>query len=231
MTTEHQDDIRQAFDDTLTDIRQRTVQIGGLVLENLRRASEAILENKFDLAGEVIDADDEVDRRYINTEQEIFETMARQQPVATDLRFLVAFTRVLYELERSGDLVVNCAKTMRRLDGITLSPELRGILTSLTTEAAKVFGRGIDSLADLDAELGKQLDAEDEVVDDLVSDFYNTLVPQAEQHGFEQAMALSRIGRYMERIADHAVNVGEHVAFIVEGSFPDHSAAVKDEGP
>jgi len=100
----------------------------------------------------------------------------------------------------------------------------------LAAETARVFGQGIDALAELDPELGKRLDDEDEVVDDLVDDFYNTLVPQAEQHGFEQAMALSRIGRYLERIADHAVNIGERVAFIVEGSFPDHSTAVKDEG-
>lgn len=216
-----QRDVRRSFEEELTQLRRQAVQIGGLVLENTRRATEAFLEGRLDLADRVVAADDEIDRRYVEAEQAIFETIARQQPVAGDLRLLVALTRILYDLERSGDLAVNCANATKWLHGVEVTPDLRGPLSRLMTEAASIFAQALDVLADLDAERGRRLDAEDEIVDDLLGEFYRTLIPMAEKQGFEQAMALSRVGRYLERIADHGVNVGEHVSFIVEGEFPE----------
>ena len=223
---QHHEDIRHRFESALDDIRRQTVLLGGLVLENTRRATEAMVENSLDLAHQVITADEEIDERYVELERRVFETMAREQPVAGDLRLLVSLTRILYELERSGDLAVNCAKAMVHNDGLGLSARLQTLLDRMSREAAQVFARGVDVLADMDAEAGAGLEAEDDVVDDLVGEFYTIIGQESELYGLENAIQLSRIGRYMERIADHGVNIGQHVTYIVTGAFPDdHHAA------
>jgi len=230
MHTRH-DDARHHFSESLDAILRATVELGALVLENVRRTTEALLENRLDTARLVVDADDEIDEKYVALEHRVFETMARQAPVAGDLRFLVSMTRILYEIERSGDLAVNCAKGLLHREGYELSPHVHGLLARMSRQAADLFGVGIDALADLDASAGVRLDEQDDVVDDLVAELYAAIATQSGDMGFDLAVELSRVGRYMERIADHAVNIAEHVTFIVTGSFPEEDAvATSDEG-
>ncbi len=221
----HHEEIRHHFDEDLDSIRQDTVRLGALVLENARRATEAMLENDLGLGARVAEADDEVNRLAHDLERHVFETMARQQPVAGDLRFLVSITRMVYELERTGDLVVNCAKALAHGDGFELSPQARGVLAQAAKASAEVLALGVDSLADLDADLGARLDSEDDRVDDLVGEFYTLLPRESDRGGLENAISLSRVGRYLERIADHGVNIGQHVHYIVHGSFPGEAHA------
>ncbi len=224
-TNQHHEDIRHHYDEDLDSIRRDTVRLGSLVLENARRVSEAMLENDLDLGRQVVIADGEVDELAAQLERHVFETMARQQPVAGDLRFLVSITRMIYELERTGDLVVNCAKALAFGDGFELSPRAQGVLAQAARAAAGIFARGLDSLADLDAELGARLDAEDDRVDDLVGEFYTLLPHESEKSGLQNAISLSRVGRYLERIADHGVNIGQHVHYIARGEFPGQARA------
>ena len=222
----HSEEVRHAFEAQMADERNGAVSLGGLVLENQKRVAEAMLENDLELARNVIEADDEVDARYEELETSVFQTLALQQPVAGDLRLLVSLTRILYELERTGDLVVNCAKMLQRSEGFDLTPRLRGLLTTLTSEAAELFARSLDALADLDAEGGAALDAADDVVDEAAGEWFSAMPETGEKHGVEEAIILSRIGRFQERIADHAVNIGQHVTYIVTGEFPEgHSSA------
>ena len=220
----HQSDahheIRQHFEEQLDHIRRGVVQLGSLVLENTRRAGEVILENRLDRIGEVLAADEEVDLAYVRLEQLAFEVLARQQPVAKDLRFLVSVTRMLYEVERSGDLAVNCAKAMQRADGFALSQQMSATLHQLVQEATGLFARGIDALAAMDSTAGSRLDQEDDLVDDLCSDFYTLIARESDAMGLSAAIELSRIGRYLERIADHAVNVAEAITYTVTGNWP-----------
>ncbi len=109
-----------------------------------------------------------------------------------------------------------------RLVGVASYLALRGMLARLCREALDQFARGIDSVASLDPEAGLRLDREDDTVDSLVGEFYVLLASEAEGMHVDTAIELSRVGRYMERIADHAVNIGEHVAFAVTGIFPRH---------
>jgi len=222
----HSEEVRHKFEAQMAEERHGAVALGGLVLENQKRVAEAMLANDLELAKSVIDADDEVDAKYEELETAVFHTLALQQPVAGDLRLLVSLTRILYELERTGDLVVNCAKMLQRSEGFDLSPRLRGVLTTLTTEASALFARSLDALADLDGDLGAQLDADDDVVDETAGEWFEGMTEAAENHGVEGAILLSRIGRFQERIADHAVNIGQHVTYIVTGEFPEgHSSA------
>lgn len=212
---------RQSFHEILTDVRRDTIALGVLVLENTRRVAEALLENRLDLANKVIETDDEVDERYVELEHRVFEILARQQPVAGDLRFLVSITRMLYEIERSGDLAVNCAKGLVRRDGYTMPADVHSILARMSRASVELFGSSMDALTEMEEGAGERLDAEDDAVDDIVSDFYGAIAANANDIGLDLAIELSRIGRYFERIADHAVNVGEHITFIVTGEFPE----------
>jgi phosphate transport system protein len=216
-------EIRHHFDDLLDRIRQGTVRMGSLVLENTRRLTEAVLENDLEVANAVVEADAEVDAIYVEMERLAFETMARQQPVAGDLRFLVAMTRLLYEIERSGDLVVNAAKGLLARDGYELPAETHGLLGRIGGVVAEVFARSIDVLADMDGTAYEWIDRLDDEVDDLVGEFYTLIGSSSDEIGFEVAVELSRVGRYLERVADHGVNVAEHVAFVVTGEFPEES--------
>ena len=215
-------EIRHRFDAELDGIKHASVALGSLVLENAGRLTEALLESRVGLAQQVIDADDPVDRAYIDLERRVFRVIALQQPVASDLRFLISIIRVAHEIERSGDLVVNCAKGIFRQHGFQLEDRMQGVLARLCHSALDLFGRSIEDLADLDPEAGSRLDQEDDEVDALVGEFYTLLANEAEGMHVDTAIELSRVGRYMERIADHAVNIGEHIGFIVTGVFPRH---------
>lgn len=215
------DETRQNFHEILGGVRRDTVALGALVLENTRRVAEALLENRLDLANQVIETDDEVDERYVELEHRVFEVMARQQPVAGDLRFLVSMTRMLYEIERSGDLAVNCAKGLVRRDGYTMPPEVHSILARMSRASLELFGSSMDALTEMEEGAGERLDVDDDVVDDIVSEFYGAIASSADSIGLDLAIELSRLGRYFERIADHAVNIGEHITFIVTGEFPE----------
>jgi len=211
---------RQHFQEQLKTIQRDLVTIGSLVLENVRLAGDAMVEGRLDLVEQVRRADDRVDQMYLETEKLTFGTLARQQPVAGDLRFLVSATRILYELERSGDLAKNCVKIMQRLDGFPQHPAITPLLESTVTASCKIFAQGVDALAGLEPDAGERLDRADDEVDDLVSHFYTMVGKHSNEVGLEVAIGLSRVGRFLERIADHGVNIGEHVTYIVTAEFP-----------
>ena len=217
MTDEPRHDTRHHFEETLDTLHRDMVALGSLVLENANRACEVMLDNRHDMVEIVLAADVEIDQRYAELERRVFEILARQQPVAGDLRFLVSATRVLYEIERSGDLAVNCAKAMQRDEGFPLAAGLHGLLARLCTEATALFGRGVDVLAVMDPEGGPRLDREDDVVDGIVGEFYAAVALESERTGLATAIELSRIGRYLERIADHGVNIADNVSYITTG--------------
>jgi len=229
MTTDHHDS-RHRFEESLEEVRTGILELGGLVLENTRRMGEALLENRLDLARQVIGADDEIDNRYARLEFRVFEIMARQQPVAGDLRFLVAATRILYEIERSGDLAVNGAKGLVRREGYTMPPTIHSLVARLARGSAELFARGLEALRSLDPEAAVAIDRADDEIDSIVGELYRMVGANSDDMGFDLAIELSRIGRYLERIGDHAVNIAEHVTFVVTGSFPgDGDAATRDE--
>ncbi len=227
----HADETRHHFTDVLAEIRTGIVDMGALIVDNAKRAGVAITENQMDLVPVVIDGDDEIDAMYAHLEKLTFETMALQQPVAGDLRFLVSATRILYELERSGDLVVNLVNAHQRINGFPDSPHLRNLLERLVEASTDLFARSMDVFEAMDAEAGERLDDEDDVVDELVAAFYRQIGKESDDIGLEAGIALTRMGRFLERIADHGVNVGEHTTYIVTSEFPHVANASQLDGP
>jgi phosphate transport system protein len=229
MTTDHHD-ARGRFAEELDEIKTGMLELGALVLENTRRMAEALLDNRLDLARTVVGADEEIDQHYSRLEFRVFEIMARQQPVAGDLRFLVASTRILYEIERSGDLAVNGAKGLLRREGYTMPPAIHSLVARLARGSTELFARGLEALRNLDPHAAPAIDRADDDVDSVVGELYHLIGRNSDNIGFDLAIELSRIGRYLERIGDHAVNIAEHVTFVVTGAFPnDGDAATRDE--
>lgn len=223
-------EIRHQFAETLDHIQQGLIQMASLVEENLRRVGTAMTEGRLGLIEIVQNADEDINRMYAELERTTFVTLARQHPVAGDLRFLVATTRMLYEVERSGDLVVNCAKALDRQNGFPDSPRIMGVLSRLIDATIRVWRMGIDAVGDMDEQAGYRIDEADDAVDDLVSEYYTAVAAESETFGLDMAISMSRVGRFLERIADHAVNMGENVTYIVSAEFPgDTHAALSEE--
>jgi phosphate transport system protein len=221
--------VRQHFDEELETIKDGLAQMGSLVVENTRRAGEACVENRLELVSPVRKADLEINELYRNLEEQVFETLALQQPVAGDLRFLIAATRMLYEVERSGDLAVNIVNSLARNEGFPAVPKVIGLLSLLVEQSSSLFATAVDAIADLDPEVGLTIDEMDDVVDDTTSEYFQAVSDHSEELQLEASVQLSRIGRYLERIADHGVNLGENVTYIVTGQWPnDEDAALAD---
>jgi phosphate transport system protein len=221
MTEGHDTDVRHHFDDELDEIRRGLVDLGMLVVENLRHAGLVMLENRLDEVAEVKQADKAVNAGYEDLEQRVFQILALQQPVATDLRFLVAATRILYELERSGDLAVNIVKQLRRLDGLPPDPALHAILGQLVDASSAMFGRGVEAIASMDPNIGIVAESEDETTDQLTSDLFSAVTARQDSLGLEASVGMFYVGRFLERIADHGVNIAQNVTFVTTGAFPE----------
>jgi len=217
----HETELRHHYDDELEEIRANLVDFGTMVLTNVRHSGEVVTENLLDEVADVRAADGPINSRYSELESKVFEILALQQPVARDLRFLVASTRVLYELERSGDLAVNIVKTLARLDGLPSDPIIQSLLNRLSISSAKMFASGVQALASMDPQIGVDADDEDQETDKLTRDLYQAVTERQEELGLETAVALFRMGRFFERIADHGVNIAENVTFVVTAKFPD----------
>ena len=221
MTMSHDSDIRHHFDDELDEIRTRLVELGTMVQSNIERAGRAMLENRLDEVEPIKEADKPVNEAYEALEQKVFQILALQQPVATDLRFLVAATRILYEIERSGDLAVNIAKQLGRLDGLPGDAGIHVALERLVDASAAMFGRGVEALATMDPDIGRAAESEDETTDRLTSDLFSEVTARQDSLGLEPAVGLFYIGRFLERIADHGVNIAQDVTFVVVGQSPE----------
>lgn len=213
--------IRRHFGEQLEEIHVKLVELGDMVLANIRHAGVVVLENKLDEIDAVKAADDPINERYAELDDQVFQMLALQQPVASDLRFLLVTNRMLYEVERSGDLAVNIAKSLGRIDGIPADPTLHSILARLAEASASMFQRGIEAIATMDPDIGRGADAEDELTDRITSELFAAVTARQDEIGLESSVALFYIGRFFERIADHGVNLAQHITFAVDSQFPE----------
>lgn len=214
-------ELRPHFAEQLRGIHAGLVELGDLVLANIRFAATTVLENRLDDVDALISADEPINELYAQLETEVFRILALQQPVASDLRYLVIATRTLYEMERSGDLAVNIGKQMVRIDGIPADLVLHSILERLVDAASAMFARGVEALASDDPQIGLVAEQEDERTDRLTAELFAAVTARQQDLGLEASVALFYIGRFFERIADHGVNIAQNVTFAVTGRFPE----------
>lgn len=223
------DNVRKSFQQTLEEIRQEMVQMAALVTEGIPRATEVLLAGDLTDAQQIIEDDDPLDAKAVELEEICYQQLALQQPMAGDLRGIVTAVRMISEIERSGDLVVNIAKGARRIFGTEISARLRGLIGQMGEEATRLFRLSIDAYVDEDAAMAAALDDLDDRLDAIHREYIQEIfvVHNAGELGIQPAVQLALIGRYYERIGDHAVNIGERARYMVTGWLPEHTGAAR----
>ncbi|HEX4867414.1 MAG TPA: phosphate signaling complex protein PhoU [Acidimicrobiales bacterium] len=219
---------RSTFHQQLDEIQRDLIRAAGRVTEAIGRGTQALLDMDLPAVQTLIESDDETDALTLDIEERCFTVLARQQPMAGDMRAIVTAIRLTSEIERSGDLMVNVGKAVRRLYGMEVPPALRALLDAMSTEAVRLFRLAIDAYAERDASLASAIDDMDDRLDQIHKDYIQAVLEHfADGRDVQQAVQLALVGRYYERIGDHAVNIGERVQYMVTGWMPEHSGAAR----
>jgi phosphate transport system protein len=210
--------MRDTFHRELESIDEEIVRLGALVERSSQDATTALIECDKVLAQKVMDGDEAIDRTFLDIEKRSLTLMAQQAPVAGDLRLIVAILRVDSDLERAGDLAYNIAKLVHLDDFREPSPKaVKSLVSELGRSAGKLMSAAIDVWASKDEQSAAGLQQQDDAVDDLHGRLIAQLLQLNEEDAIPSAIRLAMIGRYFERIADHAVNIGELVCYYVTG--------------
>jgi len=184
----------------------------------MRNATTALLDADGAAAAAVVARDDETDELYRQVEEKVRQLLARQAPVASDLRLVVTALHVAADIERMGDLAAHVAKTAkRRSPAPAVPPEAAGIVEQMAQVADRIAGKITMVLSAPDAIRAAELERDDDAMDDLHRELFVVLLGPGWAHGVEAAIDCALLGRFYERYADHAVNAGGHVVFMVTG--------------
>jgi phosphate transport system protein len=214
--------MREAYYDQLDSIIQELVAMTGNVRALLRDATSSLLNADARLAEQVISADDEVDREREVIEDRSFELLAMQQPVAGDLRMLVAGLRMVSDLERMGDLSVHIAKVARlRFPARAIPDPIEATIAKMGDVAEHMVGAAAEVVAERDLDAARALEHQDDEMDQLRQSLFRTLLSDEWNAGVEAAVDIALLGRYYERIADHAVSMARRVVYLVTGEHPN----------
>jgi phosphate transport system protein len=210
--------MRDVYHEQLDSIGHTLVEMAELVDQALSRATRALLEADLAVAEAVISADDAVDALHRELDVRTVDLMARQQPVASDLRFLVTSLRMSGDLERMGDLARHIAKVARmRYPDCAVPEELRATFArmgEIGTELAQQVARIVE---DKDVAAARTLEAQDDAVDRLHRTVFAALRSNDNPYTIEMAIDATLLSRYYERFADHAVSVARRLVFLVTG--------------
>jgi phosphate transport system protein len=210
--------MRESFREELEDINSCLVEMANSVGSAMSTATTALLDADVALADKVIAGDDHIDDTRESIEQRCFTLLARQQPVAGDLRIVTAAMRIVADLERMGDLAVHIAKVARmRFPDSAIPQDVRPsfleaghIAELLVTKAATVIDKH-----DIDA--ARELETDDDEMDRVHRSLFRQLLADDWRYGVETAVDITLLGRYYERFADHAVSVARRVVYLVTG--------------
>jgi phosphate transport system protein len=213
--------MRDAYHEELDSISESLVEMANMVGSAMSRATSALLDADLTLAEMVISADEVVDELYRTTEERAFDLMARQQPVASDLRVLVTSLRMVADLERMGDNAVHVAKiARRRYPSSAVPPQLRATVLKMGHVAEEIVAKAGEVIARRDLEMAAELERDDDVMDDLHKKLFTAILDEKWEGGIEAAIDVTLAGRYYERFADHAVSVARRVVYLVTGERP-----------
>ena len=210
--------MRTLYGDQLSAIDEGLLELTRLVQQSVNRATHALLTADPDVAAQVLAGDHRIDSLREKIEDQVIEVLALQQPVAGDLRMLVAAVRMVADLERMGDLAVHVAKVAQlRMPGLAVPSELLPIIGRMAELASQMVGRLTSIIADRDLDGVELLEQADEEMDDLRRRSFGIMLGDEWSRGVEPAIDIALVGRYYERIADHAVTLARRVVFLVTG--------------
>jgi phosphate transport system protein len=206
-------------------LKRRILSLGAIVEENLRLAIHAIETRDVAEARRVIATDHAIDESEVDVEEECLKILALYQPVAGDLRFIVAVIKINNELERIGDLAVNIAEVAIALTDQRPLP-IPDLLSIMTERASAITEKALDALVRQDAVTARLVLAADDEVDELYARLLANLkdVIRAQPDQLDAAVLLFSVARQLERLADHATNIAEDVIYLVDGQICRHNA-------
>ncbi len=204
-------------------LKKRIILFGGMIEKNLEEAISSIQTRDIDIARRVLAADDQADQWEVDTEEECLKILALHQPVAVDLRFIIAVLKINNDLERIGDEAGNIAERSLRISGkapIGLTVDFGPLCRSVQ----EVLRNCLDALVRLDLKLAHQVREADLKIDQTVHALFQELkdeIKKQPQHT-DLLVEYLRICRHLERIADHATNIAEDVIYMIEGKIIRH---------
>lgn len=217
--------MRDSYHDQLDAIGEGLVEMSRLAGSAVSRATTALLDADLDLAEKVIAGDEVVNELYRSIESQAFDLLARQQPVAGDLRVLVTSLRMVADLERCGDYAVHLAKIARRRHPASaVPPEVRSTVLEMGQIAQRIAVKAGSVIASRDLALAHELVRDDDAMDELHRKLFTAMLAPSWKYGPEAAIDVTLVGRYYERLADHAVAVARRVAYLVTGEHLDEDA-------
>jgi phosphate transport system protein len=210
--------MREEFHAELAEVSGLLVAMADEVRSAMKRATAALLNADAGIGDGVVAGDTVVNQLHKEVEEKVYGLLARQAPVASDLRLLVTALHIAADIERMGDLAKHVAKTaLRRHPAKAVPDELATIISDMADVADRIAGKITKVLASPDATKAAELERDDDAMDELHKGLFVVLLGAAWKHGVESAIDGALLGRFYERYADHAVNAGHHMYFFVTG--------------
>ena len=215
---------RRTFDEQLQELRGEVVKLAVKTCEQIGAATQALLDADLTVVDDIYDVHREITERVLQIEHRVYQLFALQQPMASDLRTLLAILRILHEIELTAGLMRNVARATRRLYPRELPPRIRGIIERMGAQASVQTRLAVDAFTDEDASTATALPDMDDVMDDLQKELFraifNGFAGAADEAALQMAVQLAFVGRDFERAADHAVMIARWVSFMVTGELP-----------
>lgn len=217
--------MRKVFDEELKVVSDQLVEMTRLTASALNRATQALMDADLALAESVITADDHIDEVRKDLDTRAIDALARQQPVATDLRTLVTAMRMSSDLERMGDLARHVAKLARlRHPASAVPPSLRSTFSSMAQVALQMVNKAGSVIAANDLNGAAELLRDDDEMDELHREVFRIVLADSWEGDTEAAIDATLLSRYYERFGDHAVSVAHRVVYLVTGEWHDEEA-------
>jgi phosphate transport system protein len=215
--------VTKRFQNEIERLKKRILQLAAMVEESLLMAVKAVTERNVELAARVIDGDPAIDALEIEVEEECLKILALHQPVAADLRYVVAALKINSDLERIADLAVNIAE---RAQMLALQPPIAAPfqLEPMLKAAVNMVHTSVDALVAENLEKARQVRFEDDTVDAFHRSAFRAVEDQIRltPERVDCLLSLLTVSRNLERIADHATNIAEDVVYLIEGEIVRH---------
>jgi len=207
----------------IENLKERILRLGTLVEEAISKSITALINRETALAQRVMANDVDIDAMEVEVEEECLKILALYQPVAADLRFVVAVLKINNDLERMGDLARNIAKRVTQLEGgdpYDLPPEIR----MMATQAQEMVRQCLDAVVKRDPTLARQVREEDDIVDEARQRIQRRVLQgiKDQPENVENLLRINSVSKHIERIADMATNIAEDVVYMVEGDIVRH---------
>lgn len=211
--------MREGFRKELKQLKKSVIAIGHSIVDVTKDSVAALVDGDIDRAQQVIDNDDTIDTACLGIEEHSLEIIATQFPVARDLRLLHSLAYIAMHFERMGDLAVNISKAAKRTAAKRGPQTLYDLIQAQGNLVHRVLEAMLEALEKNDLELSHKLQELDEPIDHLFKQFFRELARLQDEEDIEWASSMVLASRYLERIADHAVDIGERITYMVTGQF------------